>query len=136
MCAQPILQPISIMKLPAFEYACPTNLSEAVALLAGRNVDAKLLAGGQSLMPMLAFRLAAQALLVDLRKVPDLRKIDISTNGIALGSMVRWCDILADERLRSAHPLLVAAVLVWRRAPFVIVALGAAGTAALLRLVA
>src|ERR1700676_4790920 len=98
------------MKLPPFDYACPTQLSEAVALLAGRNGDAKLLAGGQSLVPMLAFRLAAPALLVDLRKVPDLRKIDISTSGIVLGSMVRWCEILADARLRTAHPLLLAAV--------------------------
>jgi carbon-monoxide dehydrogenase medium subunit len=98
------------MKLPPFEYACPTRLSEAVALLAAGNGDAKLLAGGQSLVPMLAFRLAAPALLVDLRKLPELRKIDISTNGVVLGSMVRWCDILADARLRAAHPLLLAAV--------------------------
>jgi carbon-monoxide dehydrogenase medium subunit len=98
------------MKLPPFEYACPTKLAEAVALLAARNGDAKLLAGGQSLVPMLAFRLAAPALLVDLRKLPELRKIDVSANGVVLGSMTRWCDILADTRLRTAHPLLVAAV--------------------------
>ena len=98
------------MKLPPFEYACPSDLSEAVALLAARNGDAKLLAGGQSLVPMLAFRLAAPALLVDLRKLPGLRKIDVSRNGVVLGSMVRWCDILADARLRTGHPLLLAAV--------------------------
>jgi carbon-monoxide dehydrogenase medium subunit len=98
------------MKLPPFEYACPTKLSEAVALLAARNGDAKLLAGGQSLVPMLAFRLAAPALLVDLGKLPELRKIEISANGTVFGSMVRWCDILADARLRAAHPLLRAAV--------------------------
>jgi carbon-monoxide dehydrogenase medium subunit len=98
------------MKLPAFEYACPTNLTDAVALLAARNGDAKLLAGGQSLVPMLAFRLAAPALLVDLRKLPELRRIDVSASGVVLGSMTRWCDILADARLRTAHPLLVAAV--------------------------
>ncbi len=98
------------MKLPPFEYACPTVLSEAVALLAAGNGDAKLLAGGQSLVPMLAFRLAAPALLVDLRKLPELRKIEVAGNGIVLGSMVRWCEILADARLRTAHPLLCAAV--------------------------
>lgn len=96
------------MKLPPFEYACPTALSEAVALLAAH--DAKLIAGGQSLVPMLAFRLAAPALLVDLRKVPDLREIDIAAGGVTIGAMVRWCDILADARLRTAHPLLIAAV--------------------------
>jgi carbon-monoxide dehydrogenase medium subunit len=98
------------MKLPPFEYACPTALSEAVALLAAHDGDAKLIAGGQSLVPMLAFRLAAPALLVDLRKVPDLRKIDVAARGITLGAMVRWCDILADARLQTAHPLLIAAV--------------------------
>jgi aerobic carbon-monoxide dehydrogenase medium subunit len=97
------------MKLPPFDYACPATLSEAVALLAA-NDDAKALAGGQSLMPMLAFRLAAPSLLVDLRKLPDLRRIQITGTGVALGAMVRWCDILADARLRTAHPLLVAAI--------------------------
>ena len=47
------------MKLPPFEYACPATLSEAVALLAARDGDAKALAGGQSLVPMLAFRVAS-----------------------------------------------------------------------------
>jgi aerobic carbon-monoxide dehydrogenase medium subunit len=98
------------MKLPPFDYACPTELSEAVALLAAHNGEAKLIAGGQSLVPMLAFRLAAPSLLVDLRKLADLRKVDIASHGLTLGAMVRWCDILADARLRAAHPLLVAAV--------------------------
>src|SRR5438477_887350 len=99
-----------LMKMPPFEYACPTTLSEAVALLASRDGDTKALAGGQSLVPMLAFRLAQPALLVDLRKLPDLRQIKISSDGVALGAMVRWRDIEDDTRLRTAHPLLVAAV--------------------------
>ena len=65
------------MKLAPFEYACPTRLSEAVALLVARNGDAKLLAGGQSLVPMLAFRVASPSLLVDLRKLPGLNAIKI-----------------------------------------------------------
>jgi carbon-monoxide dehydrogenase medium subunit len=97
------------MKMPPFEYACPATLAEAVTLLGGHE-DAKVLAGGQSLVPMLAFRLAAPSMLVDLRKLSDLRRIEISDRGIALGAMVRWRDILSDARLRRAHPLLVAAV--------------------------
>jgi aerobic carbon-monoxide dehydrogenase medium subunit len=97
------------MKLPAFDYACPTTLPEAVQLLASRD-DAKALAGGQSLVPMLAFRLAHPTLLVDLRKVVDLRGIKISEKGVALGAMVRWRDIEDDERLGAAHPLLKAAI--------------------------
>lgn len=97
------------MKLPAFDYACPTTLPEAVQLLASRE-DAKVLAGGQSLVPMLAFRLVQPALLVDLRKLADLRGIRIGENGVTLGAMVRWRDIEDDARLAAAHPLLKAAV--------------------------
>jgi carbon-monoxide dehydrogenase medium subunit len=98
------------MKLPPFDYACPTTLPEAIELLASRDGDAKALAGGQSLMPMLAFRLAQPALLVDLRKLAELRGIRISERGVALGAMVRWRDIEDDDRLERAHPLLKAAV--------------------------
>jgi carbon-monoxide dehydrogenase medium subunit len=98
------------MKLPPFEYARPTSIAEAVALLAAHGGDAKPLAGGQSLVPMLAFRVAAPSLIVDLGKLPELRQIGISGGGVTLGAMVRWRDILTHERLRTAHPLLVAAV--------------------------
>jgi carbon-monoxide dehydrogenase medium subunit len=98
------------MKLPPFEYACPTSVAEAVALLAAHGGEAKALAGGQSLVPMLAFRVASPALLVDLRKLSDLRQIKMTDAGVTLGAMVRWSDILKDQRLRGAHPLLVAAV--------------------------
>jgi len=98
------------MKMPPFDYACPATLSEAIALLSAHDGDAKVLAGGQSLVPILAFRLAAPKLLVDLRKLTDLRAIKVTPDGIALGAMVRWCDIESDKRLRTAHPLLVAAV--------------------------
>jgi aerobic carbon-monoxide dehydrogenase medium subunit len=97
------------MKLPPFEYACPTSISEAVALLASHG-EAKPLAGGQSLVPMMAFRVASPSLLVDLRKLADLRQIKITQDGVTLGAMVRWRDILEDARLKTAHPLLVAAV--------------------------
>ena len=98
------------MKLPPFEYACPTTLSDAVALLASHDGEAKPLAGGQSLVPMLAFRVASPSLLVDLRKLAELKEIKIADDGVTLGAMVRWRDILDDARLRKAHPLLVAAV--------------------------
>jgi aerobic carbon-monoxide dehydrogenase medium subunit len=98
------------MKLPPFDYACPTALADAVALLAAHNGEAKVIAGGQSLVPMLAFRLAAPSLLVDLRKLAELRKVDIAASGVTLGAMVRWCDILSHKGLHAAQPLLVAAV--------------------------
>ena len=98
------------MKLPAFDYACPTTLAEAVTLLAAHDGDAKVLAGGQSLVPMMAFRVASPSLLVDLRKLPGLDEIRIDDAGVRLGALVRWRDILDDARLARAHPLLVAAI--------------------------
>src|ERR1700733_6153019 len=98
------------MKLPPFEYACPTSISEAVALLASHDGEAKPLAGGPSLVPMMAFRVASPSLVVDLRKLAELRQIKISDDGVTLGAMVRWREILDDARLRTAQPLLVAAV--------------------------
>jgi len=99
-----------VMKVPPLDYACPATLAEAVALLAAHNGDAKPIAGGQSLMPMLAFRVASPSLLVDLRKLSDLNRIDIGDDGVRLGAMVRWRDIEDDVRLRSAQPLLAAAI--------------------------
>jgi carbon-monoxide dehydrogenase medium subunit len=97
------------VKLPAFEYAAPATLREAVELLAA-NADALPIAGGQSLIPILAFRLAAPSLLVDLRRIPGLDAITIAARGVSLGAKVRWCDIENDSRLNAAHPLLADAV--------------------------
>jgi aerobic carbon-monoxide dehydrogenase medium subunit len=98
------------MKLPPFEYSCPEKLTEAVALLAAHGGEAKALAGGQSLVPMLAFRVAAPSLIVDLRKLAELQRIGIAANGVTLGAMVRWRQILENAELRTAHPLLAAAI--------------------------
>ena len=98
------------MKPAPFDYVCPATIAEAVALLAAHGGEAQAIAGGQSLMPLLAFRLAAPKLLVDLRKLSGLDRIVIGEDGVRLGARVRWRDIEHDPRLRSAHPLLPAAV--------------------------
>ncbi|MGC2521918.1 MAG: FAD binding domain-containing protein [Stellaceae bacterium] len=98
------------MKPAPFDYACPATVAEAVALLAAYDGEAKPIAGGQSLMPLLAFRLAAPKLLVDLRKLPGLDRIVVGTDGVRIGARVRWRDIEDDPRLAAAHPLLRAMV--------------------------
>jgi carbon-monoxide dehydrogenase medium subunit len=98
------------MKFPDFDYACPTSLDEALALLAEHGDEAVLLAGGQSLMPVLAFRLAAPGILVDIKKIPGLGTIEVGGDGVRLGTNTRWRDILANTSLAGAHPLLVAAI--------------------------
>jgi aerobic carbon-monoxide dehydrogenase medium subunit len=93
------------MKPAPFEYQAPATLREAIDLLAS-DPEATLIAGGQSLMPVLAFRLAAPSTLVDLRRVPGLGNIAIDDSGVRLGARVRWRDIEDDQRLEIAHPLL------------------------------
>ena len=99
------------MKPAPFEYEAPATLQDAVRLLAA-NPDAAVIAGGQSLMPLLAFRLATPSLLVDLRRLPGLGEIGIGDDGggVRLGALVRWRDIESDRRLLTAHPLLSEAV--------------------------
>ena len=98
------------MKPAPFDYSCPATIAEAVAVLAAYDGEAKVIAGGQSLMPLLAFRLAAPKLLVDLRKLPGLDRIVIGADGVRLGARVRWRDIEDDPRLATTHPLLRAMV--------------------------
>jgi carbon-monoxide dehydrogenase medium subunit len=97
------------MKLPAFDYAAPSSVDEALRLLAA-HPGAKALAGGQSLLPTMAFRLAAPPLLVDLRRIDALKRIEIDEKQTILGAGVRWRDLLDDPRLKTAQPLLVEAV--------------------------
>lgn len=98
------------MKPARFDYARPETLGDAVKLLAGSGGEAKVIAGGQSLMPMLAFRLAAPKLLVDIGRLQDLKRAAITSDGVELGALVRWRDIEQNETLARAHPLLAEAV--------------------------
>ena len=96
------------MKLAPIRYAAPSTVDEAIALLG--SCDAKIMSGGQSLMPIMAFRLASPELIVDLKKIQGLDQITIDTQGVRLGARVRWCDIEGDARLATAHPLLAEAI--------------------------
>lgn len=98
------------MKLPALSYARPATLDEAIRLLADSGGEAKIIAGGQSLMPLLALRLAAPSLLVDIAGIGGLDQIRETASGTELGARVRWRDIERSAYLRAAQPLLVEAV--------------------------
>jgi carbon-monoxide dehydrogenase medium subunit len=98
------------MKPASFDYLRPDTLDEAIALLVQHEGDAQPIAGGQSLMPMLAFRVVAPRLLVDISRIPELGRISIGNDGVHLGALVRWRDIERDPRLLDAHPLLCAAI--------------------------
>ena len=93
------------MKPPEFDYAAPTSLAEAVSLLAD-TADSKILAGGQSLLPLLNFRLAAPSLLVDIARVPTLDSIERENGTIRIGAMVRQRVAEHSAELTEAVPLL------------------------------
>jgi CO/xanthine dehydrogenase FAD-binding subunit len=93
------------MKPPAFDYAAPDTLDTALSLLQGSD-DAKVLAGGQSLVPLLSFRLAAPSLLVDLARVPDLDGVERRNGTFELGAMVRQRTAEENEELCAQVPLL------------------------------
>jgi aerobic carbon-monoxide dehydrogenase medium subunit len=98
------------MKPAPFEYVAPRSLDEALDALARGGPDAKLLAGGQSLIPLLNFRLARPALLVDLNRVPGLAYVRARGRGVAVGAMTRQVTVERDSGLRETQPLLAEAI--------------------------
>jgi len=90
---------------PAFDYVAPTTLSEAISLLS-QNGDAKILAGGQSLIPMMRFRLAAPALLIDINRLADLEYIREDGGWLKIGALTREAMIDGSSLVRERYPLL------------------------------
>jgi carbon-monoxide dehydrogenase medium subunit len=99
------------MKPPSFEYEAPTTLDAAVALLDENQFDAKLLAGGQSLMPLLNMRLARPALLIDLARIPGFDYLEEDKGALRIGAMTRQRAVELSRTVRDKHPLLYAALL-------------------------
>jgi len=95
------------MKPAPFEYYAPTSVEEALSHLDEFGYDAKVLAGGQSLVPMMNFRLVQPSVLVDLNNIPDLGFINPDENGgLRLGSMVRHHQVEIDPLVEKRAPLL------------------------------
>ena len=95
---------------PEFDYHAPTNLSDAVALLTSLGDDAKILAGGHSLLPMMKLRFAEPAHLVDLNRIPQLRGIREEGGLIKIGAMTVENAILDSDLLKEKASLLPKAV--------------------------
>ncbi|MGD8201706.1 FAD binding domain-containing protein [Ornithinimicrobium sp. W1679] len=94
------------MKPAPFEYHAPADLDEALALLAELGPEAKVLAGGQSLVPVLNMRLASPAHLVDLNRVPGLDHVRVEDDAVVVGALVRHASLLSHSAARTAQPLL------------------------------
>jgi aerobic carbon-monoxide dehydrogenase medium subunit len=84
---------------PEFDYVAPDTLDEALQALSGGGEDAKILAGGHSLLPLMKLRLAAPTLLVDIRKVPGLRGAQRENDQWRIGAMTRHADLQGNAEL-------------------------------------
>lgn len=97
------------MKPPPFEYSAPQSLPDTLSLLTTLGDGAKVLAGGQSLLPLMSLRLAHPAHLVDINRVPELGHIRTHDGGLGLGSMVRQRSLERSDAVRERCPLLAEA---------------------------
>jgi CO/xanthine dehydrogenase FAD-binding subunit len=98
------------VKPPPFEYDDPRSLEEAVALLAEHGDDAKVLAGGQSLVPLLNFRLARPDRLVDINGIAELDYLRFENGTLRIGAMTRHSALERSEEIGQRVPLLTEAV--------------------------
>lgn len=98
------------MKPAPFEYFSPQTLDEALALLAEHGSDAKPLAGGQSLIPAMNFRLATPSVLVDLNSLDDLSQIAEHGDGLRIGAMTRQRALERSETVAQRAPLISATI--------------------------
>jgi CO/xanthine dehydrogenase FAD-binding subunit len=97
------------MKPPPFEYCAPRTLDEALDLLAARGDRAKVLAGGQSLIPLLNFRLARPETLIDINRIPDLDHVRATDGAVAIGALARLHAVERSTPVRERVPIVAEA---------------------------
>lgn len=94
------------MKAADFAYRRPADLAGALAILSSEGENAAPLAGGQSLMPMMNFRVAQPEILLDLADIAELRGISAGPDGLRIGAMTRYAALAADDRIAKGAPLI------------------------------
>jgi CO/xanthine dehydrogenase FAD-binding subunit len=99
------------VKPPSFEYADPKSLDDAVRLLEEHEFEAKILSGGQSLMPLLNMRLARPQLLIDLAKIPELDHVREDSGTLVVGGMARQRALELSPVVRERFPLVYDATM-------------------------
>jgi len=91
----------------AFDYVAPATLDEAVALLGAHGGEAKVLSGGQSLIPMLKLRLASPPVLVDINRIPGLDYVEERDGALRIGALAREADLERSAAVRARYPILL-----------------------------
>ena len=98
------------MKAPRFSYARPASVAEALALLDKYRDDARVLAGGQSLVPMMNFRVAAPKVLVDINRIGSLAGIKVTRSFVRIGALTRHVELERSADIAEHLPLVAAAM--------------------------
>lgn len=97
--------------IPAsFDYVAPTSVADALAALAEAGDDAKVLAGGQSLLPILRMRLNAPEVVIDLGRIEELKGVSEDGDHVVIGAMTTYADVLASDLVRQHAGLLTDAI--------------------------
>ncbi len=91
----------------AFTYHAPVTIADATALLAQYGDDAKVLSGGQSLIPLMKLRLANPPHVIDINRIPDLAYIREADGALAIGALAREADLEESELVRTRYPILL-----------------------------
>ena len=94
------------MKPFSFEYFKPNNIDEAISLLNGYGEDAVILAGGQSLIPLMNLRLARPKYIIDINKIAELSYIKDTNGGLSIGALTRHREIEKSDIIKSKYPIL------------------------------
>ncbi len=98
------------MKPAAFDYVRAESIEEATGVLAEEGIDASVLAGGQTLIPLLSMRMARPRVVIDIMQLPGLDRIEIDDGTIRVGATVRQCTLERQADLTLRQPLLAAAL--------------------------
>src|SRR6202166_45769 len=98
------------MKPAAFDYVVPESLEAAVQALAAANGDGKVMAGGQSLMPLLNFRMTRPSTVVDLMHIPGLNYVELCNNVVAIGALTRHAELEFSKLIAAKLPVMAAAM--------------------------
>jgi len=92
-----------------FDYYAPRTLEEALRILGDAGPDGRVLAGGQSLMPMLNLRILSPEVIVDINRIEALNRLDVGADSLTVGALVRHADLLRNPQVREGWPLLAEA---------------------------